>query len=213
MTSFEGNKNKSNIWGYKDALSSIKGSSGFVLDTKQIAIVEKYNEAVRHGTYQHSQLTKIVGNNNKELKQYLRSLNGAIAETKQFHNATLLGATGLKGMGTALKTVGATVKATMIQFVVFAAISLALGKAWDWVQKIWVENVNTLSNLKKRAETATEAKSGADYKKSAEIIKKRLKSLDVDNYINTIKSNKQSTRHNSIHIHPCIVSFHMFLIC
>ena len=116
MTFFEGNKNKSNIWGYKDTLSSIKGSSGFVLDTKQIAIVEKYNEAVRHGTYQHSQLTKIVGNNNKELKQYLRSLNGAIAETKQFHNATLLGATGLKGLGTALKSVGAEIKATMIQF-------------------------------------------------------------------------------------------------
>lgn len=97
-------------------MSSIKGTSGFVLDAKQIAIVEKYNEAVRQGTYQHSQLTTIVGNNNKELKAYLRSLNGAIAETKQFHNVTLLGATGLKGLGTALKSVGATIKSTMIQF-------------------------------------------------------------------------------------------------
>lgn len=151
-------KNKQSLWGFKDIWTSFKGESGFVLDTEQLKIIEKYNEEIQKGLIPSGkQIRKIVGDNNDALVKYLRSLNGGIAETKQFHKATLLGATGLKGMGTALKTVGATVKATMIQFVVFAAISWALGKAWNWLQKVWVENVNTLGNLKKRAETATEA--------------------------------------------------------
>ena len=151
-------KNKQSLWGFKDIWTSFKGESGFVLDTEQLKIIEKYNEEIQKGLIPSGkQIRKIVGDNNDALVKYLRSLNGGIAETKQFYNAILLGATGLKGMGTALKTVGKTVATTAIQFAAFTAIAWAIGKAWDWVQKIWVENVNTLGNLKKRAETATEA--------------------------------------------------------
>ena len=156
MTFFEGNKNKSNIWGYKEVISSIKGDKGFILDANQIAIVEKYNEAVRQGTYQHSKLTEIVGNNNSELKKYLKGLNGATAETKQFHNATLLGATGLKGLGTAVKSAGATIKATLAQFALIFAITEGISLLVKGATALW-KLVNTTKHLKERAEESTAA--------------------------------------------------------
>ena len=145
-----------NSTGNQGFWSSIKGNSGFILNKDQIAIVEKYNEAVRQGTYQHSKLTEIVGKNNSELKKYLKGLNGATAETKQFHNATLLGATGLKGLGTAVKSAGATIKATLAQFALIFAITEGISLLVKGATALW-KLVNTTKHLKERAEESTAA--------------------------------------------------------
>lgn len=148
MTFFNNNTQNKSFWG------SIKGTAGFVLDVNQVAIVEKYNEAVRQGTYQHSQLTTIVGNNNKELKAYLKGLNGATAETKQFHNATLLGATGLKGLGTALKSMGATIKSTMIQFGAIFLVNEIISGVIKGLTALW-NIIPTKNHVREWAEEAS----------------------------------------------------------
>ena len=173
-TFFEGNKNKQNLSGINNILSafksgiknissSFKGNAGFILTGSEIVGIEAINDQLKQNTKPSLEdIAKIMNSTTdaplvKELDRLVNTEQVATIETKKFHNAILLGATGLKGMGTALKTVGKTVATTAIQFAAFTAIAWAIGKAWDWVQKIWVENVNTLGNLKKRAETATEA--------------------------------------------------------
>lgn len=150
MTFFNNNTGNQGFW------SSIKGNAGFVLDAKQTLIVEKYNNAVKKGILNQELFKEAAQKSNNEVIKYLATLNGATAETKQFHNATLLGATGVKGLGTAVKSAGATIKATLAQFALIFAINELISLAIKGLTALW-NKIPTKNHVKEWAEESNAA--------------------------------------------------------
>lgn len=139
----------------KSIFSSYKGQSGWVAGRKDIGAIERYNKMIEDNLKPTADyIDRLFQNGNQNIAEYVKSIDGAKVKTQQFGSATVVGATGLKGMATAAKLVGKELLLAGAQFAIFAAVSWGVSKAVEGLVYLYDKYSMSVKAAGKRAEEA-----------------------------------------------------------
>lgn len=157
MTFFDGDINTQGKYGLSALWQKYQGESGFILNNQEIAIIEKYNQLTKESGVTHRQLWDALKGCNQETKLYIKNTGYQTVELKRVGKATLLGATGLKGLATAARAAAAQIKLVAAQFTLFFIATEALNliiKGFTWLKDNVIPTKNNLRTWAEDAATA-----------------------------------------------------------
>ena len=123
--------------GFGKYFSDVTSSQGMVIRDSELDAVKKYNLALKYGGDKQVAFRKYLSATSEELQQIANTANGAAIQYQQIGSSALVGASGMKGLGTAAKMAAFEFGAMLKSFALFYVVSEAINLLFKGLQKLW----------------------------------------------------------------------------
>ncbi len=123
--------------GFGKYFSDVTSSQGMVIRDSELDAVKKYNLALKDGGDKQVAFRKYLSATSEELQQIANTANGAAIQYQQIGSSALVGASGMKGLGTAAKMAAFEFGAMLKSFALFYAVSEAINLLFKGLQALW----------------------------------------------------------------------------
>ncbi len=117
--------------------SDATSSAGVVISGNEVNALKEYNKAIESGgDYVNAFRTHLEGTS-IELRNAAQAADGAAIQYQQIGSSALVGASGMKGLGAAVKMAAFEFGAMMKSFILFYAVSEAINLLFKGLQALW----------------------------------------------------------------------------
>ena len=114
-----------------------EGSAGAIINENEIKALQNYNKALENGKAPKKAFNKYLKETSDGLKSAAKAASGGTVQFKQIGSSALVGASGMKGLGTAAKMAAFEFGAMLKSFVLFYAVSEAINLLFKGLQALW----------------------------------------------------------------------------